>query len=84
VKLLDIQSSQRGEVCDSITLPKSIGEACRSENTSVVVITLMASGKAQLWRIVNAAPGIFADPKVAMRNPFFGVRESAEQGVTPG
>ena len=48
MKLLDIQSSQRGEVCDSITLPKSIGEACRSENTSVVAITLMASGKAQL------------------------------------
>jgi Haem-binding domain/Cytochrome P460 len=79
VKLLDIQSSQRGEVCDSITLPKSIGEACRSENTSVVVITLMASGKAQLWRIVNASPDICAGPKAAMRNPSFGVRECAEQ-----
>jgi len=28
VKPLDIQSSQRGEICDSIILPKSIGEAC--------------------------------------------------------
>ena len=79
MKLLDIQSLQRGEVCDSITLPESIGESCRSENPSVVVITLMASGKAQLWRIVNASPDICAGPKVAMRDPSFGVRECAEQ-----
>lgn len=79
MRLLDNQSSQRGEVCDSITLPKSIGEACRSENTFVVVITLMASGKAHLWHIVNASPDICEDPKMAMRNPSFGVRDCAEQ-----
>jgi hypothetical protein len=53
-----------------ITLPKSIGEACRSENTSVVVITLMASGKAQLWRIVNASPDNLCRPKVGNAKPF--------------
>ena len=57
--LLDIQPSLREGVCDSITFPKSIGEACRIENTSLVVITLMASGKAQLWRLVSASPDLF-------------------------
>jgi hypothetical protein len=47
VKLLDIQSSLRGEARDSITRTKSIDETCRSGSTSVVVITLMAYGKAQ-------------------------------------
>jgi FMN-dependent NADH-azoreductase len=40
VKLLEIQSSPRGESSDSITLSKSFIEACKSENTSVVVDTL--------------------------------------------
>jgi FMN-dependent NADH-azoreductase len=40
VKLLEIQSSPRGESSDSITLTKSFIEACRSDNSSIVVDTL--------------------------------------------
>jgi FMN-dependent NADH-azoreductase len=40
VKILEIQSSPRGESSDSITLTKSFIEACKSENTSIVVDTL--------------------------------------------
>jgi FMN-dependent NADH-azoreductase len=40
VKLLEIQSSPRGESSDSIALTKSFIEACRSENTSIGVDTL--------------------------------------------
>jgi hypothetical protein len=39
VKLLEIQSSPRGESSDSITLTKSFIEACRSGNDSIVVDT---------------------------------------------
>jgi FMN-dependent NADH-azoreductase len=42
VKLLDIQSSPRGESSDSITLTKSFIEACRCDNPSIVVDTLNA------------------------------------------
>ena len=38
--LLDIQSSPRGDSSDSITLTKSFIEACRSNDTSIVVDTL--------------------------------------------
>ena len=40
MKLLEIQSSPRGESSDSITLTKSFIEACKSDNTSIVVDTL--------------------------------------------
>ncbi|HEY1471547.1 MAG TPA: NAD(P)H-dependent oxidoreductase [Candidatus Acidoferrum sp.] len=40
MKLLEIQSSPRGESSDSITLTKSFIEACKSANTSIVVDTL--------------------------------------------
>jgi FMN-dependent NADH-azoreductase len=40
VKLLDIQSSPRGESSDSIALTKSFIEACKSKNNSIVVDTL--------------------------------------------
>jgi FMN-dependent NADH-azoreductase len=41
MKLLEIQSSPRGESSDSITLSKSFIEACKSSNnTSIVVDTL--------------------------------------------
>jgi FMN-dependent NADH-azoreductase len=40
VRLLEIQSSPRGESSDSITLTKSFIEACKSANTSIVVDTL--------------------------------------------
>ena len=40
MKLLEIQSSPRGESSDSITLTKSFVEACKSDNTSIVVDTL--------------------------------------------
>jgi FMN-dependent NADH-azoreductase len=40
VKLLEIQSSPRGESSDSITLTKSFIEACKSGNNSIVVDTL--------------------------------------------
>ena len=40
MKLLEIQSSPRGESSDSITLTKSFIEACESDNTSIVVDTL--------------------------------------------
>jgi FMN-dependent NADH-azoreductase len=40
VKILEIQSSPRGESSDSITLTKSFIEACKSDNTSIVVDTL--------------------------------------------
>jgi FMN-dependent NADH-azoreductase len=40
VKLLEIQSSPRGESSDSITLTKSFIEACKSGNGSIVVDTL--------------------------------------------
>jgi FMN-dependent NADH-azoreductase len=40
VKLLEIQSSPRGESSDSITLTRSFIEACKSDNNSVVVETL--------------------------------------------
>ena len=40
MKLLEIQSSPRGESSDSITLTKSFIEACKSDNSSIVVDTL--------------------------------------------
>jgi FMN-dependent NADH-azoreductase len=40
VKILEIQSSPRGESSDSIALTKSFIEACRSNDTSIVVDTL--------------------------------------------
>src|SRR6202022_2915441 len=40
VKILEIQSSPRGESSDSNTLTTSFIEACRSDNTSIVVDTL--------------------------------------------
>jgi FMN-dependent NADH-azoreductase len=40
VKLLEIQSSPRGESSDSIALTKSFIEACKSDDTSIVVDTL--------------------------------------------
>ena len=40
MKLLDIQSSPRGQSSDSITLTKSFIEACKSNDTSIVVDTL--------------------------------------------
>ena len=40
MKLLEIQSSPRGESSDSIALTKSFIEACRSENSSIGVDTL--------------------------------------------
>jgi FMN-dependent NADH-azoreductase len=40
VKLLEIQSSPRGESSHSISLTKSFIEACKSDNGSIVVDTL--------------------------------------------
>jgi FMN-dependent NADH-azoreductase len=40
VKLLEIQSSPRGESSDSIALTKSFIGACKSDNPSIVVDTL--------------------------------------------
>ena len=40
MKLLEIQSSPRGESSDSISLTKSFIEACKSHHTSIVVDTL--------------------------------------------
>jgi FMN-dependent NADH-azoreductase len=40
VRLLEIQSSPRGESSDSISLTKSFIEACKSDNGSIVVDTL--------------------------------------------
>ena len=40
MKLLEIQSSPRGESSDSITLTQSFIEACKNDNTSIVVDTL--------------------------------------------
>jgi FMN-dependent NADH-azoreductase len=40
VKVLEIQSSPRGESSDSIALTKSFIEACRNDNTSIIVDTL--------------------------------------------
>jgi FMN-dependent NADH-azoreductase len=40
VKLLEIQSSPRGEASDSIALTTSFIEACKSDNASIVVDTL--------------------------------------------
>jgi putative NADPH-quinone reductase len=40
VKLLEIQSSPRGESSDSITLTKSFIEACKNDNASIVADTL--------------------------------------------
>jgi FMN-dependent NADH-azoreductase len=40
VKLLEIQSSPRGESSDSITLTRSFIEACKSDNDSIIVDTL--------------------------------------------
>ena len=40
MKLLEIQSSPRGDSSDSITLTKSFIEACKSNNTSIAVDTL--------------------------------------------
>jgi FMN-dependent NADH-azoreductase len=39
VKILEIQSSPRGESSDSISLTKSFIEACKSDNGSIVVDT---------------------------------------------
>jgi FMN-dependent NADH-azoreductase len=43
VKVLEIQSSPRGESSDSITLTRSFIEACKSDNDSMVVDTLNVS-----------------------------------------
>jgi len=40
VKLLEIQSSSRGEASDSIALTTSFIETCKSNNASIVVDTL--------------------------------------------
>ena len=40
VKLLEIQSSPRGESSDSISLTQSFIEACKSDHPSIVVDTL--------------------------------------------
>ncbi len=40
MKLLEIQSSPRGESSDSITLTRSFIEACKSDNDSIIVDTL--------------------------------------------
>jgi FMN-dependent NADH-azoreductase len=40
MKLLEIQSSPRGESSDSIALTQSFIEACKSGSTSIVVDTL--------------------------------------------
>ena len=40
MKLLEIQSSPRGESSDSIALTTSFIEACKSDNASIVVDTL--------------------------------------------
>ena len=40
MKILEIQSSPRGEFSDSITLTKSFIETCKSYNSSIVVDTL--------------------------------------------
>ena len=40
MKLLEIQSSPRGESSDSIGLTQSFIEACKSDNGSIVVDTL--------------------------------------------
>ena len=40
MKLLEIQSSPRGESSDSISLTQSFIEACKSDNGSIVVDTL--------------------------------------------
>ena len=40
MKILEIQSSPRGESSDSITLSRSLIESCKSENASIVVDTL--------------------------------------------
>ena len=40
MKLLEIQSSPRGESSDSITLTKSFIDACRNSNASIIVDTL--------------------------------------------
>ena len=40
MRILDIQSSPRGEASDSVTLTKSFIEACRSNDASVGVDTL--------------------------------------------
>ena len=40
MKVLEIQSSPRGESSDSIALTKSFIEACKSDNSSIVVDTL--------------------------------------------
>jgi FMN-dependent NADH-azoreductase len=37
VKLLELQTSPRGESSDSITLTKSFIDECKSDNTSIVV-----------------------------------------------
>jgi FMN-dependent NADH-azoreductase len=46
VKLLEIQSSPRGESSDSITLTKSFLEACKSADSIVVDTSLGAKYKA--------------------------------------
>ena len=40
MKLLEIQSSPRGESSDSITLTKSFVEACKNDNASIIADTL--------------------------------------------
>ncbi len=40
MKLLEIQSSPRGESSDSIALTTSFIETCKSDNASIVVDTL--------------------------------------------
>ena len=40
MKVLDIQPSPRGQSSDSITLTESFIEACKSNDTSIVVHTL--------------------------------------------
>ena len=78
MKLLEIQSSPRGESSDSITLTKSFVEACKSDNTSIVVDTLnvwhkrlsLARGKGNRRLYTRFTfPGGYSNTALAIRSP---------------
>ena len=55
MKLLEIQSSPRGESSDSISLIQSFIEACRSDNGSIVVYTLNVSHPKEVADVIESA-----------------------------
>jgi hypothetical protein len=79
VKLLEIQSSPRGESYDSITLTKSFIEACGSGNDSIVVDTYHTypHGESYQQALDRMSGAIVIDGIASNRNACVSTRRSS-------